>query len=183
MIVPIVVMFLLLDNLEYKYLYSGIFFLIASYTDHLDGKIARRDSIVTNFGKIMDPLADKILVSSIFICFVGLGLVPSLATIIIVVREFVVTSLRFLVLQNNGKVISASILGKLKTFTQIITIMSIFIVQTYLEISSKNNFSWAINQSALYTLKDVLVWLSVVFSCLSGAVYVFSNRKFIVFNV
>lgn len=182
MIVPIVVLLLSLDNLEYKYLYSGIFFLIASYTDHLDGQIARKNNIVTDFGKIMDPLADKILVSSIFICFVGLGLVPSLAAAIIVVREFIVTSLRFLVLQGKGKVISANILGKLKTFTQIVSIMSIFVIQTYLDFSAKNNFAWTINQNALYIFKDVLIWASVLFSCLSGASYIFLNRKFIVFS-
>ena len=130
----------------------------------------------------MDPLADKILIASILICFVGLGLVPGLAAVIIVAREFIITSLRFLVLQNDGKVIPASILGKLKTASQMVTIFSIFAVQSCLEFFAFNGIFLKLDINLLYLFQNVLIWLSVLFSFLSGIMYVYSNRKYIVFN-
>ena len=177
MLVPFVVLFLICDCIEYRYLYSGILFLIASYTDYLDGKLARSNSMITDFGKIMDPLADKILIASILICFSGLNLIPILAVVIIISREFIITSLRFLILQNNGKVVPANILGKLKTVSQIAAIMFVFIVQSYLEFSKNSSLPIEI-----LCLQNVLVWISALFSILSGVSYVFSNKEYIVFN-
>ena len=80
-LVPVIVFFILFEGLKNHYLYSLLIFLIASYTDRLDGYIARKNGIITNFGKIMDPLADKILVASVFICFSSVGLVPTWVTV------------------------------------------------------------------------------------------------------
>ena len=97
-------------------------FIIASLTDTLDGYLARRDNLVTNFGKFMDPLADKLLVCSALICFTGLGELPACITIIIIAREFIISGFR-LVAADNGIVIAASYWGKFKTVSQMIMII------------------------------------------------------------
>ena len=93
--VPFFVFFLLADFVPHRYLFALILFCAASYTDHLDGKIARRDNLITNFGKLMDPLADKILVMSALICLVRLDLASAVCVILIMLREFAVTSWRW----------------------------------------------------------------------------------------
>lgn len=103
-----------------------LIFCVASYTDRLDGKIARRDHLVTNFGKFMDPLADKLLVSSAFICFVQLGLLPAWICIILIAREFIISGIR-LIAAEKGRVMAASNWGKAKTVFQIILIIALLI--------------------------------------------------------
>lgn len=103
--------------------YAAAFvFMIASATDWLDGYLARSRNLVTNFGKFMDPLADKLLVSAALIYFVEVGIIPAWITIIIISREFVISGFR-LVAANNGKVIAAGIWGKIKTFVTMIMII------------------------------------------------------------
>lgn len=130
----------------------------------------------------MDPLADKILVSSILICFVGCGIVPALAAVLIIAREFIVTSLRFLILQNDGRVVPANIFGKLKTISQIASIVSIFVFQTYIEISNNISIIPIIDNNIFSMIQNVLVWISVIMSCVSGGIYIYSNRKCIIIN-
>ena len=109
--VPFFVFFLLADFVPHRYLFALILFCAASYTDHLDGKIARRDNLITNFGKLMDPLADKILVMSALICLVKLDLASAVCVILIMLREFAVTSVRLLAVEQ-GRVIAANNWGK-----------------------------------------------------------------------
>jgi len=100
-----------------------LFFSIASYTDHLDGKIARRDNKITAFGKFADPLADKILVLAVMLIFVEQGKLPAWIPIIVLFREFVVSGYRLIVVEKGGKVIAANMWGKVKTVTQMIAII------------------------------------------------------------
>lgn len=102
-------------------------FAIASYTDHLDGKIARRDNLVTTFGKFADPLADKILVLSAMLMLVEMDYLPAWIPIIVLTREFVVSGYRLIAVEKGGKVIAASIWGKIKTCTQMIAIILMFL--------------------------------------------------------
>lgn len=111
--VPFFVGALLWQELPHRYLVALLLFVAASYTDHLDGKIARSRNLITNFGKFMDPLADKILVISALICFVSLDLINPWWVLVIVAREFLVTSLR-LVAADEGVVIAANKWGKAK---------------------------------------------------------------------
>ena len=117
MIVPFVFC-MLSDLVPHRFLWAFLLFVTASLTDMLDGYLARKNNLVTDFGILMDPLADKLLVTSALICFVGLGMIPAVVAIIILSREFLVTSIR-LVAAPKGRVIPADKWGKSKTICQI----------------------------------------------------------------
>lgn len=121
-LVPFFVLFMLTDFTEYNRLFALVIFIVASVTDHLDGHIARKHNMITSFGKFMDPIADKLLVSSALICLSALGEIPAWAVIIIILREFAVSGLR-LVATENGSVIAAAGWGKAKTATQMVAII------------------------------------------------------------
>lgn len=122
-LIPFFVIFLLLDasNQTYRYIADAIF-IIASLTDMLDGKIARKYNLVTNFGKFMDPLADKLLVSAAMICLIATGQLTAWIVVIIISREFIISGFR-LVASDNGIVIAASYWGKFKTVFQMLMII------------------------------------------------------------
>ena len=145
---------------------SVIMFLLISLTDMLDGYIARSRNLVTDFGKFLDPLADKILVISTMIAFIDMGYISSLAVIIIIIREFLVTSLR-LVAASTSKVIAASKLGKLKTIIQMIVLAILFFTP---QIST-----FALGDIVL----TVLVWIMVAITIISGADYLIKNKEVI----
>ena len=160
--VPFFVFFALADFIPHHNLIAGLIFGAASYTDHLDGKIARRDNLITNFGKLMDPLADKIMVMAALICFVATGFTNVWFVLLIMVREFAVTSIRMIAVEN-GKVIPANNWGKAKTVSQIIAICVIFAAQYVLELNALN----------VITLPNLSVWNTVLngfgFVCMAFA--------------
>lgn len=156
-----------------------VLFCVASLTDYYDGKIARRDKLITNFGILMDPLADKILVCSAFIAFVGLGWMPSWMVVIIVARELAITGLRLLAASKN-LVLAAEGFGKHKTISQIVAIIAILVYFSYgqwgglgrmtfgLEVFGKPWIEW---------LRPIAVWVAVVLTFTSGALYLWRNRQ------
>lgn len=172
-LVPFFLFFLLSGTIANNYLFAMVIFTLASITDYLDGKIARRNNQITDLGKFLDPLADKILVMSAFICFVELGFLSSIPVIIILIREFMVTSIR-LVAGAKGKVIAANTFGKLKTVSQIVAILSILSLRYIISFVNKNYF-----YDNFYLLSNFLVWISVMFSVISGFFYFYDNVKFI----
>ena len=159
--VPIyVLVFTLVPEPWNRYL-AFILFAAASYTDHLDGKLARERNLVTNFGKFMDPLADKLLVISALICFVENGQLAGWILIIIVAREFLISGFR-LVAASSGIVIAAGIWGKLKTVAQMIMVLLMIL-----------NFDWGWYQ----VLIQIFVVLSVLLTIISLVDYIWNNRK------
>ena len=120
--IPFFVIFLLLDITEYDKYIARAIFIVASLTDTLDGYLARKNNQITNFGKFMDPLADKLLVSAAMICLVELHRIPGWVVIVIISREFIISGFR-LVASDNGIVIAASWWGKVKTITQMLMII------------------------------------------------------------
>ena len=125
-LVPIFLIFIAMKGIPYGTIIATLIFIIASLTDQLDGYIARSRNQITTFGKFMDPLADKLLVTSALISLVELGLIPSYAAIIIIAREFAVSGLRTIA-ASEGKIIAASWWGKIKTVIQIIAIVLLLI--------------------------------------------------------
>lgn len=171
-LVPFFVFFLLYPGISNNYLIALAIFIFSSVTDLLDGHIARKRGLITEFGKLCDPLADKILVMSAFSCFVQLNIISAIVLIIVIMREFVVTSIRFMAL-SKGKVVAANSWGKLKTVSQMFAIIVLLFAKTnFFEVDS-------IIYVALDNLGSFLIVLSTIFTIISGCLYVIQNRKFI----
>lgn len=142
-----------------------IIFIIASITDQLDGHIARRRNQVTTFGKFLDPLADKILVLTAMILLVEMGNLPAWIPVIVLTREFVVSGYRLIAVEKGGKVIAASIWGKIKTVTQMIAIILAFLdINAFGECfnGTLSGFSFALNLTV--TLMMIAQTIATVFS-------------------
>lgn len=180
-LVPVIV-FTILFDFPHHNLVAGLLFGLASITDMLDGQIARKRNLITDFGKFADPLADKILVISVLCCFVQTGLCDCVALIIVLFREFAVTSIR-LVAASKGNVVAANIWGKIKTVTQIIAVCCVFAMQYALEIIgmilSKNHTAYMLCDNIFFIVGEILIWVSVISALISGVIYIIQNKKFI----
>lgn len=153
MIIPFI--FCLLGGWDYIAL--GIF-IVASLTDLLDGKIARKYNLVTNFGKFMDPLADKLLVCAALIALVEMGRIPSWIVIVIMSREFIISGFR-LIASDNGIVIAASYWGKFKTTFQMIMVCLMIA-----------------NITALQLVTDIVMWIALLLTVISLVDYLYKNK-------
>jgi len=160
-LIPFFVVFLLLDpsNQMYRYAADAIF-IIASITDFLDGKIARKYNLVTNFGKFMDPLADKLLVCSAMICLIETKQLAAWIVVIIIAREFIISAFR-LIASDNGVVIAASYWGKFKTTFQMLMIIVLI---------ANLSFTW------WNILGQVLIWIALVLTVVSLLDYIIKNK-------
>ena len=199
-LVPFVIAAILIQ-FPFHFTVAGLLFGAAAITDAFDGKIARRDNLITDFGKFADPLADKILVISVLVCFVKLGLCGAIPLIIIIFREFAITSVR-LVASAKGKVIAANMWGNVKTVSQIVAIVAIFVMQTAMDIVSMivigttqtiddyNIFKVAINSNSLYhdmysvfcvfnVIGQALLWIVAIITVISGVKYLVDNKEVI----
>lgn len=185
-IVPFFVLLLLNFTPVHHYLYAGLLFGIAAITDHFDGKLARKNNQITNFGKFLDPIADKVMVIAALVCFVQLGLTNAWFLILIVAREFLVTSLR-LIAVDDGVVLAANNWGKAKTVSQIIAILSIFIFQYIQELISLHIISAELisqlgisNIAAAFSVTgNVLMVIATLLTVISGFVYLKDNARLI----
>ena len=157
---PFFVVFMLTDigGSHGKYI-SLALFALASLTDLLDGKIARKYNLVTNFGKFMDPLADKLLVCSALICLIELDKIPSWMVIIIIAREFIISGFR-LVASDNGVVIAASYFGKFKTTFQMLAVCLMIA-----------------DLPALHVVTQVVLWIAVILTVVSLIDYLVKNKS------
>ena len=165
------------------YLIIELIFIIASITDKLDGTIARKKNLVTTFGKFLDPIADKILVLAALIMLVDFGKIPAWIPIIILFREFVVSGYRLIASQNGGEVIAASIWGKLKTVTQMIAIILIFVdkfnffdfvrATTDSKVAMESSFMIYMSQGSMIfnAITSICLLISVIATIFSGYEY------------
>ncbi|RNF40574.1 CDP-diacylglycerol--glycerol-3-phosphate 3-phosphatidyltransferase [Planococcus salinus] len=173
MLIPIFMIIMLVDfnwgtmnflgaELPVTHFVGGLIFIFASLTDWVDGYYARKYNLVTTFGKFLDPLADKLLVSAALIILVELGFAASWIVIIIISREFAVTGLR-LVLAGEGEVVAAGGLGKIKTTAQILAVTTLLLHNPI--------FTWI-----GFPFADVMLYVALIFTIWSGWEYFYANR-------
>lgn len=179
-LVPFFIVAMLVE-FPFHYLLAGIIFGVASITDTLDGKIARKRNLVTDFGKFADPLADKILVLSALVCFQQVGLLGSLGAVVVIIvlfREFAVSGIR-LVAASSGKVVAANMWGKVKTVSQMLGISAIFVMQIVLEVLNVAKISTGNLDTVFYYIGNGLVWVSTLLTLISGIIYLKDNISFL----
>ena len=165
---------------EYGRTAALIFFLLAGITDFVDGEVARRYSRVTNFGKLMDPLVDKIMMAAAFISLVPLKAVPAWAATAVVARDFLITGLR-LMASANGKVLPAERLGKQKTSWQVVTVIFFLVLLSASELRYADDGSiWWFR--AWHEAGPILVWVTVALTLYSGLGYAWRHRDLIATN-
>ena len=180
---PIFMLALVID-FPFHYLVSLLIFIGASLTDLFDGKIARERGLVTDFGKFLDPLADKMLTTAAFLGFIALDIGYGAVWIafIVLFREFAVSSIRLIASTSGGKVIAANIWGKLKTVFQMIAIIFAITAKQFLEILAMFNISAEIFSAIeliLAVASTVFLWISAVLCIVSGVIYIIDNKSFI----
>lgn len=160
LMIPFFVAALLIKTIPYNEVLAGVIFIIAALSDMIDGMLARKYNLVTNFGKFMDPLADKLLVQSALVCFVANGILPAWVVIVIMSREFIISGFR-LVAADKGIVIAAGYWGKLKTVFQMV--MSIMLIFHFIHPV------WQI-------LEQVFMWGSLALTIISLVDYIAKNK-------
>lgn len=161
---------------NYGIIVAGIIFIIASLTDLADGKIARKYNLITNLGKFLDSLADKMLVISVLIALVDVGRISAVFVIIIVIREFMVTGIR-LIASEKGVVMAAAMIGKIKTATQMTAIIYILFEPLFKWILKimLTNVSESQVSSGIVLVGDICFIISVVMTIISGLDYLVKN--------
>lgn len=175
---------LMLVEFPHHYLAGLIVFILASLTDYFDGKIARRDGLITTFGKFLDPIADKMLTTAAFLVFLQNGTGYGIIWIVFIVlaREFVVTSVR-LISAGSGKIIAANIWGKLKTVMQMVAIIATIFAEYVI-----GEFVYGIELLPIMIVEPVriicsiLLWISAILTFIAGITYVVDNKEYINFN-
>ena len=174
----------LLVQFPYHYAVALLIFVVASITDYLDGNIARRQGIVTSFGKFLDPIADKMLTTAAFLGFIALdiGYASVWVAFIVLFREFAISSVRLIASTAGGKVVAANIWGKLKTVFQMIAIIFAITAEQFLEILALCGISKDVYGLLDYILgiaSSVFIWISAILCIISGVIYIIDNKEFI----
>jgi len=159
--IPVFLVFYLVDTIPYHNFIALAVFVIACLSDALDGYLARKNNLVTNFGKFMDPLADKLLVCTALLCFLDAGTISLIVVITIIAREFIISGFR-LVASDAGLVLAASYWGKFKTATQMVMCVLLIVHLDY---------TW------FATLETIFVWASFALTIISLADYLVKNRS------
>lgn len=169
------------DDSRFAATLALVVFVAASLTDYLDGVIARRWNLITDFGKLFDPLADKVLVAAAFITLIPLGALPAWAVIVIIAREFLITGLRLLAAAK-GIVLPAERLGKHKTLWQLITIIFFLLLLTWRDFAPGVDQAGSVWQLAWTYGGSVLVGVTILLTLYSGLGYLYKNRELLASN-
>ncbi len=197
-IVPFFVLFMSVRDIPLNYLWALLLFALASLTDLFDGKVARKYNMVTNFGKFLDPLADKILVAAALVCFTELGWTAGWVTVLILMREFAVSGVRLAAASSDKKkVIPANIWGKLKTVVTMVSVCVILFmhileqlgviqdIAVHKTIKINSIFSsvlYPIPEFPITIISNVLMYITAALTVISGVKYIYDYREFINFN-
>ncbi len=182
-LVPFFIFFALMENISGNWIIAGVIFLVAALTDYLDGAIARKYNIVTDFGKFMDPLADKVMVVSALIVLIPTQVVHPVVVIIIIAREFAVNGIRMLAASSDGNVIAANWWGKVKTVLQIVAVIVAFLMLHLNDLRMASPYDVTLEgMTVLYYLAIItnyLFWAVGIFTAISGIVYIMQNKQYI----
>lgn len=180
-ITPIFLAVILMYTLPHKFLIACIIFSIGSITDAIDGHLARKNNQITNFGKFLDPIADKILTTSALLAFMSMGLCNIWIVMLILTREFAIASVR-MIAAAGGVVIPANIWGKIKTVSQMtFTILIMLLGETW-EILSNTNKVLFEKLPDLSLISNGLLWITAILTIISGVIYLNDSKKIIDFT-
>lgn len=192
-IVPFFVLFMCVSEIPLRFVWALLLFIAASVTDLLDGKLARKHNLVTNFGKFLDPLADKILVAAALVCFVEQGWTYSWVVIIVLLREFAVSGVRLAAVSSSKTaVIPANIWGKVKTVFTMIAIIAVLLMHILMSL----NVMYDINSVEIFSdiafspasgyfgfpvqiITDILMYLTAAVTLISGVKYLYDYREYV----
>ena len=179
-ITPVFLAVLLWESLPHRFLFATIIYSIAAITDAIDGKLARKNNQITNFGKLLDPIADKVLTTSALLAFMVMDLCNIWIVMIVLTREFAVASIR-MIAAANGVVIPANFCGKLKTVSQMtftIVIMLLGEVQGLLQTYAAD-FAATLPDNLLSLISNGLLWITAILTVISGAIYIKDSKNVI----
>jgi CDP-diacylglycerol---glycerol-3-phosphate 3-phosphatidyltransferase len=178
-VLTVAFLILMFSQIRFHETIALFLFSAAGISDFLDGQIARRRKLITNFGILMDPLADKIMVCSAFISFVGLHWIAAWMVVIVVARELAITGLRLLAASKNV-VLAAEGYGKHKTISQIVAIIAILVLHSYQEWGSLGTYTFGLhligNKPWIEWFTEVSKWVAVALTFISGWLYLWRNR-------
>ena len=179
-ITPVFLAVLLWESLPHRFLVATIIYSIAAITDAIDGKLERKNNQITNFGKLLDPIADKVLTTSALLAFMVMDLCNIWIVMIVLTREFAVASIR-MIAAANGVVIPANFWGKLKTVSQMtftIVIMLLGEVQGLLQTYAAD-FAATLPDNLLSLISNGLLWITAILTVISGAIYIKDSKNVI----
>lgn len=180
-ITPIFLAVILMDTLPHRFLIACVIFSIASITDAIDGHLARKNNQITNFGKFLDPIADKILTTSALLAFMSMGLCNIWIIMLVLTREFAIASVRMIVAAG-GVVIPANIWGKIKTVSQMVfTILIMLLGEAYYIVETSYAELFA-RLPDLSLVSNGLLWITAILTVISGVIYLNDSKKIIDFT-
>lgn len=180
-ITPIFLAVILMDTLPHKFLIACVIFSIGSITDAIDGHLARKNNQITNFGKFLDPIADKILTTAALLAFMSMGLCNIWIVMLVLTREFAIASVR-MIAAAGGVVIPANIWGKIKTVSQMTFTILIMILGEVWEILSNTNKDLFAKLPNLSLISNGLLWITAILTIISGVIYLNDSKKIIDFT-
>lgn len=174
-ITPVFLAVLMMEQLKHHFIFGLIIFSIAAITDAIDGHLARKNNQITVFGKLLDPVADKMLTTAALLGFLDMGLCSVWIPLIVLTREFAVTSMR-LIASAQGVVVPANIWGKIKTISQMVfTILIMLLGELYTVGILPSGFP-------LVIISNILLWITAILAVVSGVIYLLESRKFLNFE-
>ena len=180
-ITPIFLAVILMDTLPHRFLIACVIFSIASITDAIDGHLARKNNQITNFGKFLDPIADKILTTSALLAFMSMGLCNIWIIMLVLTREFAIASVR-MIAAAGGVVIPANIWGKIKTVSQMVfTILIMLLGEAYYIVETSYAELFA-RLPDLSLVSNGLLWITAILTVISGVIYLNDSKKIIDFT-
>lgn len=180
-ITPVFLAVILMDSLTHRFLIACIIFTIASISDAADGYLARKNNQVTNFGKFLDPIADKVLTISALLAFMSMGLCNIWIVMVVLTREFAIASVR-MIAATNGVVIPANIWGKIKTVSQMVFTILIMLLGEAYYIVEKSNTELLVKLPDLSLISNGLLWVTGILTVISGWIYLNESKKIIDFT-